>query len=128
MPSTTIANPSVYSPGADITAEATGTIVARTCVSISGNRTSGGNVAVVTATAAGRIAGVAATDAASGDLLQIVRGNSRVVKITANGTIAAFDEVQVGSSGKVVTKSSGVAIGYALTGATTGVDAEISLY
>lgn len=126
--STTLGNISVYNPGADITAEATATITGRTCVAISGNRTSGGNIAVTTATAAGRICGVARADAANGGLVTIARGNSRVVKITANGTIAAFDEVQVGANGRVITKSSGVAIGYALTGATSGVDAEISLY
>lgn len=128
MPSTTITQPSVYDPGSDVTAEATGAVTARTCLAISGNRTSGGNIAVAQATSGGRIAGVARTDAASGELVALVRGNSRVVKITANGAIAAFDEVQVGANGRVITKTSGVAIGYAVTAAASGADAEISLY
>jgi hypothetical protein len=126
--STTLSNPSVYNPGQDITAEATGAITARRFLAISGNRTSGGNIAVVTATAAGRICGVAGNDAASGGLVTVVRGNRRVVKVAAGGAITAGAEVEVGSSGKAVAKSSGVAVGYAITGASNNTDAEISLY
>ncbi|WP_422748008.1 DUF2190 family protein [Mycobacterium sp. WMMD1722] len=128
MPSTTIANPSVYAPGADITAEATGAITARRFLAISGDRASGGNISVAHATAAGRVCGVAATDAASGELVTVVRGNSRVVKVTAGGSIAAFAEVEVGTAGRAVTQSSGIAVGYALTAASNNTDAEISLY
>jgi hypothetical protein len=118
----------IYNPDENLTGEATATVTAKTFLQISGNRVSGGNIAVAPATAAGRTCGVARNDAASGELVTIARGNSRVVKVTANGTIAAFAEVQVGASGQAVTKSSGVAVGYALTGATSGADAEISLY
>jgi len=126
--STILANPSIYDPGADISAEATAAVAARTFLAISGNRTSGGNIAVAPATAAGRICGVAANDAAIGGLVTLVRGNSRVVKVAAAGTIVAGAEVEVGAGGKAVTKSSGIAVGYAITGAPAGSDAEISLY
>lgn len=128
MASTPLQTPSVYDPGTAITGEASSAVTARRCVAISGNRAAGGNVAVAHATAAGRIFGVAANDAASGALVTVVRGNSRVVKIAAGGSIAAFAEVEVGTAGKVVAKSSGVAIGYALTAASNNTDAEISLY
>ncbi|MFH5207569.1 capsid cement protein [Antrihabitans sp. NCIMB 15449] len=121
--STTI---NIYAPGGDITGQATGTVTAKRALKISGNRT-GGNVAVAPADAAGRIFGVAADDAAVGELVAVARGSGRVVKVTAGGTIAAFAEVEVGTGGKVVTKTSGVAVGYALTGATLDTDAEISL-
>ncbi|MDO0975991.1 DUF2190 family protein [Mycolicibacterium frederiksbergense] len=124
--STTIPNPRVYSPGADVTAEATAAVTARRFLAISGNRASGGNLSVAHATAAGRIFGVAATDAAQGDLVTVVRDG--VVKVTAGGNIAAFAEVEVGTSGQVVTIASGVAVGYALTAATSGNVAEIHLY
>lgn len=124
--STTLTNVRVYEPGRDITGEATGAITAKTFLKISGNRTSGGNIAVVTATAAGRVCGVAKHDAASGALVSIARGG--VVKVTASANIAAGAEVEVASGGQAVTKSSGVAVGYAITGATSGGDAEISLY
>jgi Uncharacterized conserved protein (DUF2190) len=126
--STTLTNPSVYDPGSTITAEATGSVTARRFLAVSGNRTGGGNVAVVHATAAARVCGVAANDAASGGLVTLVRGNSRVVKVTADGAISAFAEVEVGTAGKAKTKASGVAVGYAITGAADGADAEISLY
>jgi Uncharacterized conserved protein (DUF2190) len=118
----------IYAPGDNVSGEATATITAKTFLAISGNRTSGGNIAVAPATAAGRIVGVARSDAASGEVVTIARGGGRVVRVTAGGTIAAFAEVEVGSAGKAVTKASGVAVGYALTGATNGTDAEISLY
>ena len=126
--STTLTNSSVYSPGQDITAEATASITARTFLAISGNRTAGGNIAVTTATAAGRVCGVAGNDAANGGLVTVVRGNSRVVRVTTAGIIAAGAEVEVGAAGKAVTKASGIAVGYAVTGAASGADAEISLY
>lgn len=126
--STTLTNPSVYDPGANITGEATGSITARRFLAISGNRTSGGNIAVTTATAAGRICGVAGNDASTGELVNVVRGNSRVVKVAAGGSISAGAEVEVGAAGKAVAKSSGTAVGYALTQASNNTDAEISLY
>ena len=128
MASTPLTSPSVYDPGSDITGEATATVTARRFLAISGNRAAGGNVAVAPATAAGRIFGVAGNDAATGALVRVVRGNSRVVKVDAGGSIAAFAEVEVGSAGKAVTLASGVAVGYALTAATNNTVAEISLY
>lgn len=126
--STTLTNPSVYDPGANITAQATAAVTARTFLAISGNRVSGGNIAVAPATAAGRTCGVAGNDAANGGLVTLVRGSSRVVRVTTAGVIAAGAEVEVGTGGKAVTKTSGVAVGYAVTGAASGADAEISLY
>lgn len=126
--STTLPNPSVYDPGKDITAEATATVTARRFLAISGNRASGGNLAVAPATAAARVCGVAGNDAATGGLVTVVRGNSRVVRVTADGAITAFAEVEVGTAGKAKAKASGIAVGYAVTGAADGADAEISLY
>ncbi|GAA1681696.1 hypothetical protein MMUR_05470 [Mycolicibacterium murale] len=128
MASTPLTNPSVYDPGKDITAEASSAVTARRFLAISGNRASGGNIAVAHATAAGRVCGVAGNDAASGALVRLVRGNSRVVKVTTGGAIAAFAEVEVGSAGRAVTLASGVAVGYAITAAGNNTDAEISLY
>jgi hypothetical protein len=49
-----------------------------------------------------------------------MRGNSRVVFVNAGGAIAAFAEVEVGTNGQAVTKSAGVAVGFAVTAATSG--------
>ncbi|MEV6096035.1 capsid cement protein [Nocardia sp. NPDC051981] len=125
MPSTPLTNPRVYAPGADITAVASTAVTGRRFVAISGNR-SGGNLSVAHATAAGRKFGVAKHDAAAGALVGVARDG--VVWVRAAGTIAAFAEVEVGASGQVVAKSAGVAVGYAVTGAASGADAEIVLY
>lgn len=120
-------NVGVYEPGRDITGRASAAITGKRFLKISGNRSSG-NIAVAHADAAGRVCGVSKYDAASGDIVGVARGNSRVTLVTAGGNIAAFAEVEVGSNGQAVTKASGVAVGYAVTAATSGADAEISLY
>ena len=58
--STTITNPYSYSPGANITAEATADVTARRFVAISGSRTAAGNLAVAPAADGDRAFGVAA--------------------------------------------------------------------
>ncbi len=123
--STPLTNPRIYAPGADVTARASAAVTGRRFVAISGNRASG-NVSVAHATAAGRKFGVAKHDAAVGALVGVARDG--VVWVRAAGTIAAFAEVEVGANGQAVTKSAGVAVGYALTGAASGADAEIALY
>lgn len=125
--STPITNVEVYA-GRDLTAEATAAIHARTFVAVSGDRTSGGNVAVAPASAAGRVAGVAKHDAAVGSLVGVARGADRVVRVTAGANIAAFAEVEVDGNAEAVPHSAGVAVGYAITGAASGGDAEVSLY
>ncbi|MGN7133390.1 DUF2190 family protein [Rhodococcoides corynebacterioides] len=120
-------NIGVYEPGQDLSGRCSAAVTGKRFLAISGNR-AGGNIAVAHATAAGRVCGVSKYDAASGDLVSIARGNSRVTFVTAAGNIAAFAEVEVGANGQAVTKTSGVAVGYAVTGATSGGDAEISLY
>lgn len=121
-------NVGVYEPGRDITCLTSGAVTGKRFVSITGNRSADGNIVVAHATAAGRIFGVSKYDAASGALVGVQRGNSRVTFVTAGGNIAAFAEVEVGSNGQAVTKASGIAVGYAVTAATSGGDAEISLY
>ena len=117
----------IYKPGTDITGRASAAVTGKRFLKISGDR-SGGNIAVAPATAGGRTCGVAKYDAASGAVVGIARGNSRVVPVTADGAITAGAEVEVGTAGKAKAKNSGVAVGYALTAAADGADAEISLY
>lgn len=121
-------NVGVYEPGRDITGRATAAVTGKRFLKISGDRTATGNIAVSPADAAGRVCGVSKYDAASGDIVGVARGNSRVTYVTADGTLAAFDEVEVGTAGKAKKFASGVAVGYALSAAADGADAEISLY
>lgn len=123
-----MSNIDVYNPGRDLTAVATDDITAKRFVRISGNRASSGNITVAHATAGGRIAGVAADDAAKDAIVLVARGNARVVKVTAGGPIAAFAEVEVGADGKAITADTGHAVGYAVTAAAPGTDAHISLH
>lgn len=118
----------VYSPGADLTAQATAPVAGGRFVKISGNRSTNGPISVAHADAAGRVAGVAKWDAATGDLVSIARGNSRVVNVKASGAISAFAEVQVGADGQAVTLSAGKAVGYALASAASGAPVQVSLY
>lgn len=120
-------NISVYEPGQDISGRASAAITGKRFLKISGNRNNG-NVAVAHADAAGRTCGVSGRDTASGKLVNVLRGKDRVTFVTAGANLTAFQEVEVGAGGVAVVKASGVAVGYAVTAATSGGDAEISLY
>ncbi|QHB37848.1 hypothetical protein SEA_OPIE_5 [Gordonia phage Opie] len=120
-------NVAVYEPGQDISGRASAAVTGKRFLKISGNRSSG-NVAVAHADAGGRICGVSGRDAASGELVRVMRGSGRVVFVTAAANLAAFQEVEVGTNGQAIVKASGVAVGYAVTAATSGGDAEINLY
>lgn len=118
----------IYEPGQDITGRATANVTGKRFLKISGNRGAGGNISVAHADAAGKVCGVAKYDAPSGEIVGVARGNSRVVEVTAEGAIAAGADVEVGTAGRAKTIAAGKAVGYALTGAVDGADAEISLY
>jgi len=124
---TTVRAATIYE-GRDITAVATAAVTERRFLAISGNRSAAGPISVAPATAGGRICGVAGNTAAIGDQVRVVRGASRVVWVDAASNIAAGAEVEVGTAGKAITKDTGAAVGYAITGATSGAPAEISLY
>ena len=125
---TTTRAATIYSPGQDITGVATAEVTERRFVKISANRSASGPISVAPATAGGRTCGVAGNTAAIGGQVRVVRGASRVVWVDAAANIAAGAEVEVGTTGKAITLNEGVAVGYAITGATSGEPAEISLY
>lgn len=124
-------NVGVYEPGVDLTCHATAAVTGKRFVAITGNRVAadnGGNISVAHATAAGRAFGVSKYDAPSGGKVGVMRGNSRVTFVTAGAALTANQEVEVGAAGVAVPKSAGVAVGFAVTAAANGADAEISLY
>jgi hypothetical protein len=122
--STTLTSPYSYEPGQRITAEATAAVTERLFVAVSGNRTTGGNIAVAPAAAGARAFGVAAYSAAAGQLVLVARGG--VVKVTAAGAIAAGAAVQVGTGGAASTAGSGTVVGLAVNGAADGGIAEVA--
>lgn len=115
----------LFDDGNTITGRASADVTGKRLVKISGNATDG-VPAVNHATAAGRVFGAAAYDAASGTILPIIRKG--VVPILATGAIAAFAQVEVAANGTVSTLASGVAVGYALFDAADATDALIALY
>ncbi|WP_020110297.1 capsid cement protein [Rhodococcus sp. 114MFTsu3.1] len=115
----------VYEPGRNITGRATAAVTNRRFVAISGNRHASGNVSIAPAAAGARVFGVAADDAAIGDLVNVLRDG--VVRVDAGAVIAAGAAVEVGAAGKAVTAASGTVVGFALTGAANNTVAEIAL-
>jgi hypothetical protein len=117
-----------YRPGHDLTAVTTGAVVGKTFVDYSAAMTTG-LPSVNTATAAGKVAGVAAYDAASGARVAVIRGKGLILPMTCGaGGVTALAEVEVGAAGKPVTFSAGVKVGRALSTAAAGADIKIELY
>jgi hypothetical protein len=104
----------LYSPGQDISAVTTGAVVGKTFVDYSAAMTTG-LPSVNTATAAGKVAGVAAYDAASGSRVAVIRGKGQIVPMTSGAAITALAELEVGTTGRPVTFSAGVKVGRALS-------------
>lgn len=119
--------PDVYYPGTDLTGYATTAVAPFRFLTITADRTAG-NITVGHAPAGTRSCGVSKSPAAAGELVGIARGSSRVVHVLASGALAAFDEVQAGADGQAVKKSTGIALGYAITSAAAGNPAAVSLY
>lgn len=89
-----------------LTVLAAGTITKNRFVTIGG----------VTATAAATAFGVAATSAASGEYFPVNTLGTSIVQ--AGGAISAGAAIEVGTGGKAVTKSSGVAVARAIEAAS----------
>jgi hypothetical protein len=117
----------VYAPGRNITGEASAPVAAKTFLGIAGDRTMGGNLSVATATAGGRVFGVAAYDAATGQLVGVARGG--VVRVIT-GAVALGAGVAVASdaAGHAVAAGSGIAAGFTVAASAIGADAQVALF
>lgn len=122
--STQLTSPYSYAPADEIAAEATTAVLSRHFVKISGTRTANGNLAVAPATAGSMALGVAAWDAAIGQLVRVARGG--VVKVVAGAAISAGAAVQSDPNGAAVTATSGIVLGYAVSDAANAGVAEIA--
>ncbi len=69
----------------------------------------------VYATSAGSAIGVSMDDAEEGNVLTIADG---IVTVEAGAAIAAGADVEVGADGKAITKTTGIGVGVAITGAS----------
>lgn len=119
----------LYQPGKHITAAVATAVTGKTFVDISGatlNPATGALISVAPATAAGKVLGVAAFDAAVGAQVSVI--GEGVVPVTAGAAITAGAEVEVGTGGKAITLASGKAVGRALTTAANNADVYVRLY
>lgn len=116
----------LFRPGADVTALTTGAVTGKTFVGVSATRdTATGLIKVAPATAAAKAFGVAASDAASGATVAVLRGG--IVHVACGGTITAGAQVEVGTGGKAVVLASGVAVGQALETGASGAEVLVAL-
>jgi hypothetical protein len=120
----------IYDPGDDLTGFASADVLGGRFVSVSGDRdATSGTVKFATTAAGARAHGVARFDAKSGNLFTVARGNARVVEVQAGAAaITAGHDVEVGANGVAVTQSTGVAVGYVVTGCAANGVAQVSLY
>lgn len=116
-----------------------GPVTCRTTAAVTGKRfvdISGAAVAstgvlpgVAHATAAAKVFGVSARDAASGTNVQVESVPGTVVPVTCSAAVTAGAEVEVATGGKAVTKSSGVPAGIAVsTTSAADTDLFVKLY
>ena len=119
----------LYQPGKHITTAVATAVTGKTFVDISGatlNPATGALISVAPATAAGKVLGVAAFDAAVGAQVPVI--GEGVVPVTAGAAITAGAEVEVGAGCKAITLASGKAVGRALTTAANNADVYVRLY
>lgn len=127
-----------YKPGDDLTGHATAAVTGKRFLKISGNRASGpglttavdgSNYSVAPAGAGEASCGVAKYDAASGSKVAVATAG--IVPVLAGANITAWAEVMADAAGKAIPYVAGSGVfplGRAMTGATSGADAEIKLY
>lgn len=121
----------LFRPGQDVSATASAAVTGKRFVDWTGyfSLTTPSTLPTAAhATAAGKIAGVAAYDAASGSRVAIIRGKGQIVPVTAAGSITAGAELEVGTAGKATTFSAGVKVGRALSAGSTDTDMWVELY
>jgi hypothetical protein len=133
-----------YEPGADLTGHVNqaGGVTGKRVLALKGDKrgveavsddTTGGNVVVGYPARGGRHFGVSGYDAADTAEVKIVRGNGKVVPITASGALAYDAEVMSTADGRVETLDTGAvagarAIGRTIRSAANGADALVELY
>src|SRR3954468_5155373 len=121
----------------DVTFQATAAVTGKRFLSISADITSGpglsatsegSNLRMAHAAAGAKAFGVSKYDVASGAKGGVYGTPGRVVPVTAGGTVTAGQQVEVGTTGQAITLASGIAVGLAVTSATSGNDVFVKIY
>lgn len=127
-----------YDDGDEVTCYASAAVTGKTFVKVSGARQAGnprqgvsdaiagGNITIAPCNAGDQPFGVAAYDAAVGNLVTVYRA-SMIVPVTAGAAITAGAVVEAGANGRAVASSNGGAAGIAIDTAASGADAQIAL-
>lgn len=114
-----------------ISATATAAVTGKRFVSLSSaaNPVTGVLPGVAHATAAAYALGVAVRDTASGARLSVEHRPGTILPVTCSAAITYGSEVEVATGGKAVTKTSGVAVGRAVsTSSSADTDVFVELY
>lgn len=128
-----------YTDADRVTASPSAAVTGCRFVSVSGARVSTAGPVLnliqiaLAAAGVGHPFGVASRDAAVGVPVTVIRGKGEIVPVQAtNATISANAEVEIAGTGAgagmVQTKSTGVAVGYAVTDCAANGLAQVSLY
>lgn len=116
-----------FKPGQDITGYLTAGLSGKTCVAaVSGVGVRGGQPHIGLPAAGAPILGVLGRDGVTGEYVHVNVGG--VVPITAGADVATGTQVETNAAGQVVPRTTGVAIGYVIAGATAGNAAAVKLY
>ena len=115
--------------GTRVTSVAEAAVTGMRGVVISGDTAPDGLYTVSPAGAGDAIFGIAEWDAPVGGQVGVIRKSGIIVPVTAGGSIAAGDAVQVDAQGRVITQAAGAKVGTCLSGvAASGDVATISLF
>ena len=116
----------LFRPGRDVTGQPSAAVTGKRFVKISDDRDANSGLFTIAPSAAGsRPFGVAAYDAAIGEPVPVIREG--IVPVQAGATITFDQALEVGADGKAVPSSTGVVVGKAISGATSGQDVFIAL-
>lgn len=114
-----------FKPGQDPTGYPTAPVLCKTLVgSVDGGR--GGLTYIATAPAGGPALGVPGHDADEGQEVHVHVGG--IVPILAAADIVAGTQVEVGAAGRIVPRTTGVAVGYATASGASGSAVPVKLY
>jgi hypothetical protein len=106
----------LFRPGSDVTCLTTGAVTGKRIVDTTTTVDATTGMIKVAHCAAGvRGWGVAAYDAGSGARVPVIAGPGTIVHVTSGAAITVGAEVEVGTTGRVITLASGKAVGKALS-------------
>jgi hypothetical protein len=111
-----------WDPADYVTGQASAAVVGGRFVRSSGGVTSstGLRVPVGPPVAGGAVFGIATHDAANGDDVNVIHGNTILCRVETSATITAGSLLEVAANGTVLTRTTGIVVGKALEDCASG--------